>query len=430
MTPTPFQLFSTLIFALSIVHVFFTPTIFKAALALQKKQKHHEWQVTIETLLLLSEIELVFGLWLIPLFGGYALFYSWSESLGYLTSRDYTEALYMVVIVLIVSASPLITFGEKVLEKIARLGKDSPTSWWWVILCLGPLSSMLLKEPGAMALLAVLLGRKFYHFRPSNAFKYVTLALLFLNVALSGLLSSFSSRSLYLLTSKRELSTYYMLRTFGWKALLGILLITSVAYLVFRKEFRKFPGRVPALERGERKKVPLWVTLGHLLFAASVAYVGNQGPLLVLLGLCFLGFYKITAIYQHTHVIKQAFFVGFFFAALLILGELQGWWIREIFPHLEALGTEVATLILSAFIDNAVVIYLVPDIFSLTDPRFYAAVVGSIAAGGLTVIANVPNPIGYTLLSPYFKRKISGIGLFTAALIPTLLIFLLFWALG
>jgi Na+/H+ antiporter NhaD/arsenite permease-like protein len=50
-----------------------------------------------------------------------------------------------------------------------------------------------------------------------------------------------------------------------------------------------------------------------------------------------------------------------------------------------------------------------------------ALVAGAVTGGGLTVIANAPNPAGLSILKEYFTGKVvNPTYLFVAALIPTL----------
>jgi hypothetical protein len=56
-------------------------------------------------------------------------------------------------------------------------------------------------------------------------------------------------------------------------------------------------------------------------------------------------------------------------------------------------------------------------------------VAGAVTGGGLTVIANAPNPAGQSLLSRYFDGGVSPLALAAGALAPTLVVgaaFLLF----
>lgn len=56
----------------------------------------------------------------------------------------------------------------------------------------------------------------------------------------------------------------------------------------------------------------------------------------------------------------------------------------------------------------------------------YAVLSGAITGGGLTIIANAPNPIGQSILKKYFDNGISAFQLFKYALIPTIIASLYF----
>jgi hypothetical protein len=53
-------------------------------------------------------------------------------------------------------------------------------------------------------------------------------------------------------------------------------------------------------------------------------------------------------------------------------------------------------------------------------------VAGAVTGGGLTVIANAPNPAGQSILSSYFQDGVAPLRLFLAALIPTVIMALCF----
>jgi Na+/H+ antiporter NhaD/arsenite permease-like protein len=49
----------------------------------------------------------------------------------------------------------------------------------------------------------------------------------------------------------------------------------------------------------------------------------------------------------------------------------------------------------------------------------YAVVTGAVTGGGLTVIANAPNPAGQAILSRFFDGSVLPFGLLLGALVPT-----------
>jgi Na+/H+ antiporter NhaD/arsenite permease-like protein len=118
--------------------------------------------------------------------------------------------------------------------------------------------------------------------------------------------------------------------------------------------------------------------------------------------------------------------VGFFLGGLVIHGGLQGWWIA---PFLGALG-EVplmfSSTILTAFNDNAAITFLSTLVPGFTRGLKYAVVAGAVAGGGLTVIANAPNPAGQAILKGHFENGIAPIRLLMGAIIPTIIMVLCF----
>ena len=110
--------------------------------------------------------------------------------------------------------------------------------------------------------------------------------------------------------------------------------------------------------------------------------------------------------------------VGFFLCGLVVHGSFQAWWIEPFLSRLGDAALLVGAAMLSAFNDNAAITYLASLVPTLTPDVRYLIVSGAIAAGGVTVLANAPNPAGNVLLSRYFEGGISHVALFTAATFP------------
>lgn len=144
--------------------------------------------------------------------------------------------------------------------------------------------------------------------------------------------------------------------------------------------------------------------------------------------LFFLGVASVTKEYQNDLKIREALLVGFFLGGLVILGGYQSWWLEPILTKLTALPLYLGSAALTAFTDNAAITYLGSQVPNLSESSKYALVAGSVVGGGLTVIANAPNPAGYSTLNPAFGADgISPALLFLNALIPTIIAALSFW---
>lgn len=434
MRPVPFEILTLIVFICAIIHTFLTPRLFllskKMAVKAEKGKKN--WRIyhfCSELIYFASEVEVVFGLWVFPLIVAYPFFFSTKEVVNYINSHDYSAPFYFTVIMVIVGTRPILYFAEGLLEKLAKLGKDTPAAWWWTIMMAGPLLSIILKEPGAMTLSAIVLAHKFYHYKPSLKFQYATLALLFSNISLSALLNPYASKSLFLISSELRWEFQYLFFQFGWKALIAILLNNTTYFFFFRKEFQKsnFPKKIP-LRKKSRHAPPLWITIIHLIFVFLIAYNASYFPIFIAFFVIFLGFYRATSFYQDPLKLQPAILVGFFFASLMLHGELQAWWVSAIWNNLSPWMTLVSSTIFSTFIDDATLLYIFSKLpRPLFENSINYVIAGALSSGGLTIIANGPNLIGYSFLREFFGEKISFFPLFLAALLPTVINLLAFW---
>jgi hypothetical protein len=176
------------------------------------------------------------------------------------------------------------------------------------------------------------------------------------------------------------------------------------------------------------QSIPLVVTLIHIGFLVA-AVVFHHHPVVFLgLFLFFMGYTTAYPQYQSRLLLREALLVAFFLAGLVVLGGLQGWWLQDLLSGLSPTALYLISMSLTAITDNAAITYL-GSLVEGTDAAFrYALVTGAVTGGGLTVIANAPNPAGYALLKGCFPGKsISAVGLLLAALLPTLMAVIAFW---
>ena len=114
--------------------------------------------------------------------------------------------------------------------------------------------------------------------------------------------------------------------------------------------------------------------------------------------------------------------------ALVVLGGMQQWWLQPIVAGLAPGALFFGAMGLTAITDNAALTYLGSLIVGISDPAKYMLVAGAVAGGGLTVIANAPNPAGVTLLKAGFQdQSISAVGLLLGAACPTVVAAAMFW---
>jgi Na+/H+ antiporter NhaD/arsenite permease-like protein len=135
--------------------------------------------------------------------------------------------------------------------------------------------------------------------------------------------------------------------------------------------------------------------------------------------LFYLAFTRATEHHQSELALRPALLVGFFLAGLVVHGGLQGWWIEPLLTRLSELPLFFGAVGLTAFNDNAAITYLASLVPGFSPEMKYAVVAGAVVGGGLTVIANAPNPAGQSILSKYFPDGVSPLRLFLGAVIPT-----------
>jgi hypothetical protein len=443
----PFNVVATAIFFAAILHTFLAARFAGMAHHVQHRKDARlrarglpaAPSVRAEMLHFLGEVEVVFGVWALVLAVAIEIRYGWDTVTHYLNSTvNYTEPLFVVVIMALAATRPVVLLAETALERVARIGGATPAAWWMTILTIGPLLGSFITEPAAMTICALLLARQFYAFTPSVALKYATLGLLFVNVSIGGTLTQFAAPPVLMVARPWKWDLYYMDTHFGWKATIAVIVSTLVYYVVFRRELRSLARVRAALDANRtdsdadaapgvpRLPVPAWVIVVHVLFIGWTV-VNSHYPALFIGGfLFFIGFARATQPYQSAIDLKPPLLVGFFLAGLVIHGGLQAWWIAPTLASLSERPLFYGAMGLTAFNDNALVTYLATLVPNLTEGMKHAVVAGAVTGGGLTVIANAPNPAGQAILGRFFDARISPAGLLAGALVPTIIAALAF----
>ena len=384
----------------------------------------------------LGEVEAVFGLWAIALAVAASYYHSWPDFQLYLSKDQvFTEPLFVVVIMAIAASRPVLRFAEGLMSFAAAIGKGTPAAWWLSVLIIAPILGSFITEPAAMTIAALLLAKKFYRFNPPAKLAYATLGLLFVNISVGGTLTHFAAPPVLMVAGTWGWDTPYMAEHFGWKAITGILISCSIYYLYFRKELYRIADAADGVEDGQlnpsswqerETPIPVWVTIVHLGFLGWTVYTAHFPVMFIGGFLFFLAFVMATRHHQNEISMKSPMLVGFFLAGLVIHGGCQGWWIAPLITSLPDQALMFGATVLTAFNDNAAITYLASQVEGLHLGAKHAVVAGAVTGGGLTVIANAPNPAGQSILSRFFKDGISPLGLLLGALIPTVIVYICF----
>ena len=440
----PFNAIATGVFVLAILHTFAAARVARLA---QRMQQRHDAQaraagrpvspsVRAEVLHFLGEVEVVFGLWAVVLLIAITMYAGWEMARDYVSETvSYTEPLFVVVIMALASTRPIIGFAQSALRRVAAVGGGTPAAWWVGILTIGPVLGSFITEPGAMTICALLLARQFYDLQPSTRLKYATLGLLFVNVSIGGTLTQFAAPPVLIVARTWGWDIPFMAVNFGWRAVTAIVVSTAVYFILFRQELRSLAGRspVPEVEQPDEDAlgsgllpVPPWLVAVHLAFMAWTVFNAHYPPLFLGGFLFFLGFARATCAYQSRIELRTPLLVGFFLAGLVIHGGLQGWWIAPLLARLPEVPLFLGATVLTSVNDNALITYLATLVPNLGDELKLAVVQGAVVGGGMTVIANAPNPAGQALLGRFFDGAILPIGLLAGALVPTVVAALVF----
>lgn len=435
----PFNALATAIFVLAVIHTFTAARFTRVAHRLQHDEdaqaraEGREPRPSIAAGLLhfFGEIEVVFGLWAAVLFVAMTVYGGWATATHYFNDTVvYTEPLFVVVIMALAASRPIILLSENALRVVARLGGGTPAAWWTSILILGPILGSLITEPGAMTISALLLARQFYDLQPSNRLKYATLGLLFVNISIGGTLTHFAAPPVLMVARPWGWDLTFMFTHFGWRAVAALLVATAVYLFAFRREMSELATRKAAADVDEPDSgapggrlvapIPVWLTLVHVAFMAWTVVTAHYPAFFIGGFLFFLGFAAATSAYQSRVDLRPPLLVGFFLAGLVIHGGLQAWWIAPVLSRLSEFPLFVSATVLTSFNDNALITYLATLVPSLDDSLKVAVVAGAVTGGGMTVIANAPNPAGQAILGKFFDGAVSPLGLAAGALVPTI----------
>lgn len=431
-TISSFHIGCFVIFLLAIIHTLLSNKISNLAKRVEENySRKNPGEVSFfgEVLYFLGEVEVVFGLWAIPLFIWIGTFYHWSTAIHYINTRNYTEAIFVVVIMSLASSRPIVRLAEDVLSFSAKVFGGKVSSWWFTILTIGPLLGSIITEAGAMALSAMLLSRQFYVYQPSRRLCYATIGLLFANISVGGVLTNFAAPPVLVISRCWNWSSWFMMQNFGWKAIIAIIFVNIVYWLLFKSAFKNLQQikTKTTLKPPVRVHIPFWITFVHVLFMIWTIANSHYPAVFIASFLLFLGFHHATRSHQYSHNLKRPLLVGFFLAGLIIHGGVQGWWVTPLLERFHYTAIMGLSIVLTAFNDNAAISYLASLIPSTPFITRYAVIAGVLSGGGLTVIANAPNPAGHSILRKHFDGGISPFKLFLGALFPTIVFSLVFY---
>ena len=407
MTATSIQLIASVIFAVAILHTFSVKFFKKLAHKYPRHEKIFD---------MLGEVEIVFGFWAITLILIFFLLSGKIETLNYLNNQSYVEPLFVFVIMIVAASKPILDFSLTCVKQISKLlPVNKSLSLFFVTMTFVPLLGSFITEPAAMTLAALILKDHFYSKDISKRLKYAIIGTLFVNVSIGGAMTPFAAPPILMVAAKWNWDLMFMLTNFGWRTALAVFTNSLILTIIFRKELINIKESTL-----EQAAMPISILIIHLILLLGIIVFVHDLIIFIGIFIIFLGIANSYNQFQNKLILKEAFLVSLFLAGLVILGGLQKWWLQPLLSTLTPNQIYYAATALTAITDNAALTYLGSLVEGLSDEFKYALAAGAISGGGLTVIANAPNPAGYSILSKKFENNvISPLYLFLSAFGPT-----------
>jgi hypothetical protein len=413
--PTAIQALGAALFLVALVHTFSTRFFERLA---------HARPAHAGVFHLLGEVEVSFGLWAMALVVAMMAIAGPHEAIAYLDDRDLTEPMFVFAVMVIAGSRPILALASGLTRAIARtLPMPGGMAYYFTALFFVPLLGSFITEPAAMTLAALILRDGYFTRGLSTRLKYATVGVLFVNVSIGGTLTPYAAPPVLMVASTWGWDLPFMLATFGWKVILAAAVNALAVTLLFRRELR----RIPAAGAASRVSAPWPIVAAHVAFLAGVVVFSHHPTLFMGLLLFFLGFAKAYERYQDRLILREGLLVAFFLAGLVVLGGQQRWWLEPMLTGMSPSAVYFGATALTAVTDNAALTYLGSLVGGVDDAFKYALVAGAVTGGGLTVIANAPNPAGYSILRGQFDDgAIRPLGLLAAAFPPTCVAILAF----
>ena len=370
---------------------------------------------------------MVFGLWGAALFAGVAAFNGSIEAAtDYIEGLNFTEPKFVFVVMIVAATRPVVKLAESLITLVSRLiPLGESLSFYLAALVFGPLLGSFITEPAAMTLLALVLKRRYFNRGISVKLAYATLGALFVNVSIGGTLTHFAAPPVLRVAARWKWDLVFMATHFGWRAAAACAVSATLVALAFRREIAAV-----TFEKDSGTPIPAWLTALHVGFLGTVVFFSHHPDVFFGVFVLFVGMVTATKEYQDDLALREGLLVGFFLAGLVTLGSLQAYWLKPLIESLDGTALFFGATGLTAITDNAALTYLGSLVEGISDELKYALVAGAVTGGGLTVIANAPNPAGIGILQDSIVFKDEGIsptGLFLGALLPTAVAVLFFW---
>jgi hypothetical protein len=415
MNPTTIQIIGAALFGIAVVHTFSTK--FFEHLAHTSTKHAGMWH-------LLGEVEVVFGFWAMVMMVWMLVLEGKEPATHYLDTRNFSEPMFVFAIMVVAGSRPILDLAATLVKLVASfIPLRGTMATYFVLLSLVPLLGSFITEPAAMTLAALMLRDSYFAKHASAKFKYATIGVLFVNISIGGVLTPYAAPPVLMVASTWNWDIWHMLANFGWKAALAVVINALSVTLLFANDL-KHGGHGAETKR---ESSPMSVIAVHLMFLVGVVIFSHHPAVFMGLFLFFMGFATAYPRYQDRLILREGLLVAFFLAGLVVLGGQQEWWLQPLLIGMDSDTVYFGATALTAITDNAALTYLGSLVQGLSEEFKHALVAGAVTGGGLTIIANAPNPAGVSILRNSFEDDaIHPVGLLVSALPATMVAVLAF----
>ena len=439
----PFNALATGIFLVAILHTFMAPRFARLAHRVQQgrdeRARARSPSLRAEALHFLGEVEVVFGLWAVVLLAAIAAYTGWETAKHYLNDTvNYTEPLFVVVIMALASTRPVVGFAERALRprgrrrrrhagrvvgddpdhrSAARLvhhrtgGDDDLRAAARAPVLRSATQSHAPQVRDARAAVRQRLDR-----RHADAFRRAAGAD---GGAPVGVGHAVHAATLRLARGRSRSSC----RRWSY-------------FVVFRRELQALAARPAGRRRGAARRgrgrarrccrFRRGSTAVHVAFMAWTVVNAHYPALFVGGFLFFLGFARATAPTRARRAARRRCSSASSSPAWSSMAGCRAGGLRRCSASLSELPLFVGATVLTAFNDNALITYLATLVPEPRHELKLAVVQGAVTGGGLTVIANAPNPAGQALLGAFLRRRDLSARAARRGLVPTLIAVVIF----
>mgnify|MGYP000502659513 FL=1 len=414
MSPTSIQLVAAVIFALALIHTFSTK--YFEHLAHTRPTHAGVWH-------LLAEVEIVFGFWAMVMIVVMAFMTSRADAVSYLDGRNFTEPMFVFAIMVVAGSKPVLQAASTAVQALVRvIPLPAPIAFFFTALAIVPLLGSFITEPAAMTLAALLMRDRIFT-NASKTLRYGTLGVLFVNISIGGTLTPFAAPPVLMVAAKWNYDLAFMLTHIGWKAAIAVFINATVLTLLFSKELKAMSYSADSPYKG----VPMPMIALHGLFLLGIVVFAHHPAAFIAIFLLFMGVATAYPQHQERLILREGLLVAFFLGGLVVLGGMQAWWLQPVLMAMDETQIYFGATALTAITDNAALTYLGSQVEGLSEGFKYALVTGAVTGGGLTIIANAPNPAGASILKGTFDEgAINPLGLLAGALLPTVVAIICF----